>query len=267
VSWKHLQVSTEPLQRFARLVQAAEDDVRLDEAALLVATCVRPVDVDDGMARLDDLAGGCRGLDAPGVASYLFTEVGFTGDITDYGDPRNSFLDDVITRRRGIPITLSVLMMEVARRVGVGVVGIGMPGHFLVRDEQQHDVFFDPFHRGSRIDRSGAEVQFHAVRGDEQFRSEFLDPVGPRAILSRMLANLQHSFLSRQASAVAPVARMRLTIPGLPAGERHQLATLLGSLGHYDEAAALLERLADDLGDAQAARVRQQMIAFRARGN
>ena len=82
-----------------------------------------------------------------------------------------------------------------------------------------------------------------------------------------MLGNLQHSFLSRQTTAVVPVARMRLAIPGLPIAERYQLATLLGSLGHYDEAAALLERLADKLGDADAARVRRQMIAFRARGN
>jgi hypothetical protein len=82
-----------------------------------------------------------------------------------------------------------------------------------------------------------------------------------------MLANLQHSFLARQTAAVVPVARMRLTIPGLSSAERYELATMLGSLGHYDQAAALLERLAADLGDADAARVRQQMIAFRARGN
>jgi regulator of sirC expression with transglutaminase-like and TPR domain len=260
-------VSPEPLDRFARLVERAEDDLPLDEAALLVATCVRPVDIDDGLVRLDDLAGGCRGRDARGVSAYLFVELGFAGDTVDYGDPRNSFLDDVMTRRRGIPITLSVLMMEVARRVGVAVLGIGMPRHFLVRDAQQHDVFFDPFFGGEYLDMSGAEARFHAVRGDERFRPEFLEPVGPRAILSRMLANLQHSFLSRQASGVAPVARMRLAIPGLPTAERYQLATLLGSLGHYDEAAAVLERLAENLGDPEAARVRQQMIAFRARGN
>lgn len=260
-------MSPDPLEQFTRLVGYPEDDLPLDEAALLLATCVRPVDVDEGLVRLDDLASGCRGRDARGVSAYLFVELGFAGDTADYGDPRNSFLDDVMTRRRGIPITLSVLMMEVARRIGVQVLGVGMPGHFLVRDAQRADVFFDPFNGGVRLDEAAAQARFHEVAGDERFRKEFLDPVGPRAILSRMLANLQQSFLSRQAAAVVPVARMRLAIPGLPAGERHQLAMLLGSLGHYDEAAALLEQLAADLGDADAARVRQQMIAFRARGN
>lgn len=260
-------MSVDPLEPFTRLVCSPEQDLPLDEAALLVATCVRPVDVDEGLVRLDDLASACRGRDAAGVSAYLFVELGFAGDTADYGDPRNSFLDDVITRRRGIPITLSVLMMEVARRIGVQVLGVGMPGHFLVRDAQRPDAFFDPFYRGVQLDAAGAEERFHAVRGDERFRSEFLEPVGPRAILSRMLANLQQSFLSRQTSAVVTVARMRLAIPGLPAAERHQLAMLLGSLGHYNEAAVLLERLAADLGDTEAARVRQQMIAFRARGN
>lgn len=260
-------MSLEPLSRFAQLVQLPEPDLPLDETALLIATCVRPVDVAAGLARLDDLAGGCRGRDAHGVSEYLFGELGFAGDTTDYEDPRNSFLDDVMTRRRGIPITLSVLMIEVARRVGVVVLGVGMPGHFLVRDAQQEDQLYDPFHGGTRIDAAGAEALFHAARGDDRFRAEFLRPVGPRSILSRMLGNLQHSFLSRQTTAVVPVARMRLAIPGLPIAERYQLATLLGSLGHYDEAAALLERLADKLADADAARVRRQMIAFRARGN
>ena len=260
-------MSIEPLDRFARLVQGPESDLPLDEAALLLATCVRPVDVDDGMARLDDLAGGCRGRDIDGVSAHLFVELGFAGDTADYADPRNSFLDDVMTRRRGIPITLSVLMMEVGRRIDVDVLGVGMPGHFLVRDGRRPDVFFDPFHAGARLDATGAQARFRAVRGDERFRPEFLEPVGPRAILSRMLANLQHSFLTRQAGAAVPVARMRLAIPGLATSDRYQLATLLGSLGHYDEAAAVLERLADNLGEAEAARVRRQMIAFRSRGN
>ncbi|MGZ4155227.1 MAG: SirB1 family protein [Actinomycetota bacterium] len=256
-----------PLDRFARLVRRDEHDLPLDEAALLIATCVRPVDVAAGLARLDDLAAACPARDSDGVAVHLFGDLGFAGDTTDYEDPRNSFLDDVMTRRRGIPIALAVLMIEVARRLEVGAVGIGMPGHFLVRDAERRDAFFDPFHGGVRLDASGAEATFHAVRGPEPFRAEFLEPVGPRAILSRMLANLQHSFLSRQPSAVVPIANMRLSIPGLPATDRHHLATLLGSLGHYDEAAAVLEELLGDLGEADAERVRRQVTALRARGN
>lgn len=257
----------ESLDRFARVVRRAETDVPLDEAALLVATCVRPVDVDEGLARLDDLAAGCPARDAEGIARHLFVDVGFSGDTTDYDDPRNSFLDEVITRRRGLPIALSVLMIEVARRVGVEVVGIGMPGHFLVRDASHPDLFLDPFYAGVRLDLAGVEARFHAVRGDEAFRPEYVAPVGSWSILSRMLANLQRSFLSRRPNAVVSVARMRSTIPGLSLPERHQIATLLGSLGHYDEAASMLEQLVVELTDADAERVRRQVTALRARGN
>jgi regulator of sirC expression with transglutaminase-like and TPR domain len=257
----------EPLDRFARLARRSEDELPLDEAALLVATCIRPVDVDEGLARLDDLAATCPARDAEGIARHLFVDMGFAGDTTDYDDPRNSFLDEVMTRRRGLPITLSVLMIEVARRVGVGVVGIGMPGHFVVRDALHADVFLDPFYAGVRLDLAGLEARFHTVRGDETFRLEYLAPVGSREILSRMLANLQRSFLSRHPNAVVAVARMRRSIPGLSLPERHQIATLLGSLGHYDEAASMLEAILGELTDVDADRVRRQMIALRARGN
>lgn len=257
----------EPLDRFARLVRRAEADLPLDEAALLVATCIRPVDVAEGLARLDDLAAACPARDAAGVARHLFVDMAFTGDTTDYDDPRNSFLDEVVTRRRGLPIVLSVLMIEVARRVDVAVVGIGMPGHFIVRDAGYADRFFDPFYAGVQLDLAGVEARFHAVRGDEPFRLDYVAPVGPRGILSRMLANLQRSFLSRRPNAVVAVARMRWAIPGLSLPERHQIATLLGSLGHYDEAAAMLEEVVDRLAGADADRVRRQVIALRARGN
>jgi regulator of sirC expression with transglutaminase-like and TPR domain len=260
-------VSPGPLERFARLVQSPEGDLPLDEAALLVATSVRPVDVDEGLARLDELAAGCGRGDPDDVSAYLFGELGFEGDTADYQDPRNSFLDDVMTRRRGIPITLSVLMMEVGRRCGAAVLGVGMPGHFLVRDATDADAFFDPFHGGGRLDADGARARFHALRGAAPFHAEFLAPVGPRAILSRMLANLQNTFLARQPAAVAPVIRMRLTIPDLSTAERYELASVLGTLGHYDQAAALLERLAPELAEADASRVRQQIVALRARGN
>jgi regulator of sirC expression with transglutaminase-like and TPR domain len=260
-------VSDDPVRRFARLVEAPEEEIRLDEAALLLPTCVRPVDVADGLVRLDDLADGCSARDPDGLSRYLFVENAFRGDTDDYEDPRNSFLDDVLTRRKGIPITLSVLMLEVGRRIDVPLVGVGMPGHFLVRDARDADAFFDPFHGGARIDAAGARSLHAALRGDESFGPELLDPVGPRAILSRMLANLQHSFMSRRPAAVVPVVRMRCAIPGLSRTERHHLATLLGSLGDFEEAGVMLEQLATELTGADADRVRRQAVALRARGN
>lgn len=260
-------MTDDPVRRFARLVARPDEEIPLDEAALLLPTCMRPVDVADGLARLDDLAGACTARDADGLSRFLFVESSFVGDTTDYEDPRNSFLDDVLTRRKGIPITLSVLMLEVGRRVGIEVVGIGMPGHFLVRDAHDEDAFFDPFHGGARVDANGARALYAAVRGDDSFHPEYLEAVGKRTILSRMLANLQHSFMSRRPGTVVSVVRMRCAIPGLPRTERHHLATLLGSLGDFDEAAAMLDGLASELSGTDAERVRMQAVALRARGN
>ena len=129
----------DPAERFASIVRAPETDIRLDEAAFCIAACARPdaqprLDVDEWCARLDALAAASPEPTFEGVRTLLFVTEGFRGNTDDYGDPRNSFLDAVIERRCGIPITLSVLLIEVARRHGVEVLGIGMPGHFLVRE-------------------------------------------------------------------------------------------------------------------------------------
>ena len=84
----------------------------------------------------------------------MFVTEGFNGNTTDYGDPRNSYLDDVLDRRLGIPITLSVVMIETARRCGLPAHGVGMPGHFLVGGGAGE--WFDPFHQGARLDLAGA---------------------------------------------------------------------------------------------------------------
>src|SRR5262245_44001689 len=121
----------EPTSRFTELVQRSDDDVPLDEAMFVVAAHDHDVDVDVQLGRLDLLA-----RDAPArpdaLAHHLFDEGGFAGNAAEYADPHNSYLDYVLNRRLGLPITLSILMMEVARRKGVVLRGVGMPGHFLV---------------------------------------------------------------------------------------------------------------------------------------
>ena len=113
------------------------------------------------------------------LAGYLFVEQQYSGNDVDYSDPRNSYLDVVLDRRLGIPITLSILMMEVGRRRGVALSGIGMPGHFLVGGPP--GVYYDPFHAGARLDVAGVRGLFAAQRGDASFDERFLEPVGPRA--------------------------------------------------------------------------------------
>jgi regulator of sirC expression with transglutaminase-like and TPR domain len=173
----------------------------------------------------------------------------------------------VLTRRVGIPISLSVVTIEIGRRVGVSLVGVGMPGHFLVRHQGDPPVFLDPFGGGQQLDEAGCESIFRRIGGAGPFLPQFLDPVGPRAILNRMLANLQSLFLPADLRAAAWVLEFRLAIPGLSLGERRDLARALGSLGHFTAAGVELERLAESLPPDDAARLRAEATALRARAN
>ena len=248
--------------RFTELVARPEPEIPLDEAALLIAAHAHPeLDVDARLARARRAGGASRRASRPSeLATLLFVDEGFRGQrLDDYGDPRNSFLDDVLDRRLGIPITLSVLMMEVGRRCGVALHGVGMPGHFLVGGGAGE--WFDPFHAGARLDLGGCAG---AVRGDARRTPasgpQFLAPVGPRAIAAAHARQpAAHATLQRDPKAVVWVARLRLRVPGIALSERGDLAGLLGRLGQFAEAARELDVLAELLpGDEgeQAARGR-----------
>ena len=122
--------------------------MRLDVAAFCLAAHAHPgLDVDARCARLDELAQRCPTPTFDGMRAYLFETLGFRGNTRDYGDPENSFLDSVLERRLGIPISLAVVVMEVGRRIGAPVHGVGMPGHFLVMDAARDGVWCDPVPR------------------------------------------------------------------------------------------------------------------------
>ena len=198
--------------RFASLVQRQDHEIPLDVAALLIAVHADPAaDVDAAVAELDAIAATCPGARLEDLRRHLFGTEGFRGDDEDYYDPANSLLHRVLERRRGIPITLSVVTMEVGRRIGLAIDGIGMPGHFLVRHE---DTLFDPFDRGAVLDAT-------------RFDAEVLEPVGPIAIIARMLANLKQIYVTNgDATGLEWVLRLRTAIPGIPDEERHQLTRL-----------------------------------------
>ena len=255
----------DPTERFVALVQHDERDVPLDEAVLLIAAHDHDIDVAAQRARLDELAAGAP-ASTDALATYLFVERGFIGNSVDYSDPQNSFLDVVLDRRLGLPITLSVLMIEVGRRVGLTLSGVGMPGHFLVGSDQ--GTFFDPFHGGERLDEAGCRARFVATRGkDVAFRAEFLQPVGVHAILARMLANLVHTYVARDPASAIWAVRLRLRVPGVSAEERREAAALLGTLGRFEEAAAELATIANELDGSAADRAERDAAAYRARAN
>jgi regulator of sirC expression with transglutaminase-like and TPR domain len=238
--------------RFTALVHGPEASLPLDEAALLIAAHAHQgLDVAEQLARIDRLAEGVREPTLTGVRRHLFGDLGFAGDEDDYYDPRNSYLDTVLDRRVGIPITLSVLLMEVGRRLGVPLDGVSMPGHFLVRDKVDPDVFVDPFARGRELDRRGAQLRFHAVQGPGAvFDPAFLEPVGRRAIVARMLANLETAATMRSDRfTLSWVLGLRAAMPDAAEADRRKFASVLAATGRFLEAAEVF----DVLGDAQAA--------------
>ena len=178
--------------RFQTLVQGPEPAIPLDELTLLVGAHAEPgVDVASWLEALDHLAARC--VDA----SFAGDAFRYGGNRGDYYDPRNSYLHHVIERRVGIPITLSILTIELGRRLGVPMVGVGMPGHFLVRDGLDADTFADPFD-GRLLDRDGCERAFAETQPEMTFDVSFLAPIGTRAIVTRLLANLKGIYLARR---------------------------------------------------------------------
>lgn len=201
------------LQGFAQLVETAHDDEAIDlaGAALALARIEYP-ELDTGLyqQRLNNLAARVmRSLRAnPGAREtittlnrVLFEEEGLRGNRDDYYDPRNSFLNDVLDRKLGIPITLSVVYMEVARRMGFPLAGTGMPGHFLLKhyDVLSGEIIIDAFNRGLVLTVEDCDNRLKEIyRGEIEFKPEFLSPVTRREILTRMLNNLRQIYFTQR---------------------------------------------------------------------
>jgi regulator of sirC expression with transglutaminase-like and TPR domain len=256
-----------PTIRFAELVGGPEDLLALDEAALLIAAHAQPeLDVEAELKVLDRLAAGISEPTLDGWRHHLFVDLGYSGSVRRYYDPNSSFLNEVVRRRRGLPITLSVLGMEVGRRVGLRLQGVGMPGHFLLRHDD--DTFVDPFDGGRLLDRAGCAERFRAVNGARAaFRESYLDPVGPQAILARMLNNLKSVYAGRgDVGALTWVFDLRRALPGSTPSEDREWAGILGATGRFVEAAQAMESLIDDL-PGQEDSLRSAAAALRARLN
>jgi len=213
--------------RFAELMADGADDPPLDEAALTISAELQPgLDVAAWMAALDELAGECDTPTPAGVARFLFDDDHFTGNRHAYYDWRNSCLDRVIATRTGIPISLSVLMIEVGRRAGVELVGIGMPTHFLVGVSDDPDTLFDPFAGGRVLDRDQAREMFvELTRGQVPWQDAYLDPTPNRDIVIRMLNNLKSVFAGRSdAVRLGMVMGLRAAVPELAGAEDAEIA-------------------------------------------
>lgn len=234
--------------RFAAAIRGADHDVDLFGAAMLIAEIGGHEVAPHAVARELDLIAEAARAHAGDRSSQeelshavdyqLFSVLGFHGNTSDYGDPANSYLDQVVSRRTGLPITLSLVYIEVAQRVGLVCEGVGYPGHFIVRcGGEDEPIYVDPFHQGARLDRQEllAGLRGHNLNGARP--ESFITAVTRRQLLQRMLLNLHTIFRERR-----DIERWRLVVDLLLCIEPWN-AALVGERGmlHYR------------LGDAEAA--------------
>jgi regulator of sirC expression with transglutaminase-like and TPR domain len=217
-----------PIRQWLLLMQRADNEIDLGEAALLIARTEYPqLEPAAELARLDDLAANVRvsPADPPlmnilALNELLFEKEKFEGNEEEYDDPRNSFLNDVLDRKKGIPITLSLVYSEVSRRRNLPVVGVGFPGHFLVKYlAGASEIFIDPYNRGAVLTLQDCEERLKQHFGAEaQIKPEFLAASTPKQVLARMLNNLKGSYFRRQNFAkVLTMIELSLAIdPGSP---------------------------------------------------
>jgi regulator of sirC expression with transglutaminase-like and TPR domain len=213
---------------------AADPSAAVDvaELALLLARDEFPdLEVPSYLASLDQLA--CQAKPhltgdlehrVTGLSHFLFDELRFRGNVLNYYDPANSYLNKVLDRKLGLPITLSVVTMAVAGRAGLTVHGIGLPGHFIVKAvESDHEVIFDPFHGGQILSPCDCEQLVQQVTGQPFAATrEALEPIPIGLLVRRMLTNLKTVYLKQKdfARAGRTIGRIRQLAPVDPAERR-----------------------------------------------
>ncbi len=240
---------------FAELMQQPEERSALSDGALLIAKEEYPdLEIASYRGRLERMAGDVHrlvdGSGDPhrllmGLNEYLFDRLGFRGNVEDYYDPRNSFLNDVLDRRLGIPITLSVIYMDVGSRLGLPLYGVGMPGHFLVKYSGPGDeLIIDPYGKGAILSETDCQHLLDEVfGGNVRFEGGMLKVIGTRQILRRMLTNLKAIYIKGQEyrKALATVDRL-LILETDAAAEIRDRALILFQLKRHTEAGMELER-------------------------
>lgn len=265
-------------QLFADEIGRAEAELNLAGAALLIAQEQYPtLCVEQYLIRLDLMAEEVQDRLANETAPLLvleeliltlFSRHGFKGNREAYYDPRNSFLNDVLDRRLGIPLSLGTVLLEVGWRLGLPLEGVDFPSHFLVRFKGEAvDLLIDPFDGGeTRFADQAPELLDRVYAGAVPLKDSYLRVATRRDILVRMLRNLKSLYvdLGDDAKALSTVERILLLRPDLP-GERRAEGILLARLGRGDEALTQLQAYLDvapDGGD-DVSRIRRLMDGLR----
>jgi regulator of sirC expression with transglutaminase-like and TPR domain len=272
--------SADIIQAFSALVRSEIEDERVDllRAALTFARIDDPhLDIEHYVRRVEGFArraaAKIQDPDDPaqiiaGLNEVLFQEEMFRGNTVDYYSPRNSFLHQVLDRCLGIPITLALVYMEVARRVSLQLFGVGMPGHFLLKhyDVDGRAVLIDVFERGSIVTEEDCRQKLNVIySGQLALQPEFLLPVTRRQMLTRMLNNLRSVYLSQRdfRRAVQVVDLVLVIYPRSPeevkqrAVLRYNLDDYRGALNDFDE----YVKMSPDASDAE--EIKQAALSLR----
>ena len=195
------------LSQFAEVTDRPDYQIDVARAAMLLAAAEYPqLNVERELFAFQRLAGAISSkfLDDNDplycvnvISEHLFDDMGFRGDADNYYDPRNSYLNQVLERRTGIPITLAVVYMEVGKRLKVPLLGIGMPGHFLVRHREIENLYIDAFSGGILLSEEECrDIVGELAHGDFNWSPDLLKPVSNREIIARMIRNLKAIYMA-----------------------------------------------------------------------
>jgi regulator of sirC expression with transglutaminase-like and TPR domain len=238
----------------SRIPDSELTTVQLVEAALAISWEEYPnIDLSSYRDALDEMATvlqqRVQGISYPlkiisEINRYLFEEQNFCGNENNYYDPRNSFLTDVITRRMGIPLTLSIIYMAIGDRIGFPLEGVSLPGHFIIRPHRSDvEVFIDPFAKGEIMFKEDCAAKLTQIYGDQaELKPEYLETVGVRQILERMLMNLKLIYLNQKQfhKALSTVEKILMLWPNVSIQVRDH-GLLCFQLERYVEARSDLE--------------------------
>lgn len=265
-------------ENFAQEVSLADQDIDLAKAALYIAQEETPsLNIETYLGQLDEWAQQIQGLLPQEryplrviqcINQVLYDDLGFVGNEDNYYDPRNSFLNEVMERRTGIPITLALVYLEVARRIEFPMVGIGMPGHFLIRPEfKDAGIFVDAFHKGEVLFPEDCEQRLQEIFAQPvKLEDQFLEAVSKKEFLARMLTNLKLIYINQQdlERALAVIEQLLLVFPDAIIEQRDRgllhyqmgdtqsaIADLKTYVAHYPDASdsSMIEMLISQISD------------------
>ena len=254
------QGSTDFRTLFSKEVKKPEADIRLDRAALYLAGEEYPeIDVHSYLAELDAFASQIALREiaetapadlARAIAHYLFNQVGLHGNTGEYYSPENSYLNRVLETRTGIPITLSLIFLEVARRLGLRCSGVGLPGHFIVGLDDTGE-YLDPFNAGTMLSAEDCRNLVQNMSGGRlEWTDQVLAPYTKRDVLFRILNNLKSVYMQTKeyTKAVGVIQRMAIISPGMSSLYQEQ-AWCHAQQYEYRMAIGVLEAYLEEAGE------------------